>query len=344
MWFIIYIALFVVCLLGTILFFGATVRYTLKNEKKKSTIASMFTSFFGTLISAVAIFNIEIPQPNIYPLNNDTQTYCESIEITMQSDNKYGMEIYYSLDGTDPINGDKYESAITISNSTTVCARSKFLGHWSKIVKEAYRFEKITYDDYVQLSIEGRVEYDTQEEILESEEPSENDDTEQQQSEQQGNSHVNPETNVPISTADQPNNDPSTQTQTTEPTSINEGLNIAEGYALMTYINEYRTEAGVGELAWDSELEQVAQNIATSYATEISGEIVGLDFWLIGRQCNGAKNAQRAVSDWITGNDYIPSEADYLLDASITQMGGALYYLPDGNEYGYHYFWIVCLL
>ena len=111
----------------------------------------------------------------------------------------------------------------------------------------------------------------------------------------------------------------------------------------MTYINQYRIEAGVEELAWDSELEQVAQNITASYATDISGEIVGLDFWLIGRPCNGVKNAQRAVSDWITGNDYIPSEADYLLDASITQMGGALYYLPDGNEYGYHYFWIVCL-
>lgn len=344
MWFGISEIAFAVFALLTILFLGISFIHSVKGDNKKATISNVGGAIFCALIAVVSFLKIEIPQPNIYPLNNDTQTYSESIDITLQTDAKYGVEIYYSLDGTDPINGDKYESAITISNSTTVCARSKYLWRWSNIVKEAYRFERITYDDYIQLSIEGRVEYDTQEEILESEEPSENDDTEQQQSEQQGNSHVNPETDVPISTADQPNNDPSTQTQTTEPTSINEGLNIAEGYALMTYINQYRTEAGVGELAWDSELEQVAQNIATSYATEISGEIVGLDFWLIGRQCNGAKNAQRAVSDWITGNDYIPSEADYLLDASITQMGGALYYLPDGNEYGYHYFWIVCLL
>lgn len=340
MWYIIYIAACVFCIVALISFFGATVRFTLKKDKKKSTITNIFMSFFGSLFSAVTILNMEPPQPNIYPLDNDTQTYSESINIIMQTDKWNIIEIYYSLDGTDPIEGSKYESAITISNSTTVCARSKFLGHWSKIVKEAYRFEKISYDDYAQLSIEGRVEYDTQEEILESEEPSENDDTEQQQSEQQGNSHVNPETNVPISTADQPNNDPSTQT--TEPTS-NEGLNIDEGYALMTYINQYRIEAGVGELAWDSELEQAAQNIATSHATGIGWGIAELDFWPIGRQCNGAKNAQRAVSDWITGNDYIPSEAGYLLDAGITQMGGALYYLPDGNEYGYHYFWVVCL-
>lgn len=45
----------------------------------------------------------------------------------------------------------------------------------------------------------------------------------------------------------------------------------------------------------------------------------------------------------MTGNKYILSEADKLLNEDITKMGGALYYLPDGNECGYHYFWIVCL-
>lgn len=35
--------------------------------------------------------------------------------------------------------------------------------------------------------------------------------------------------------------------------------------------------------------------------------------------------------------DYIPSEKASLLNPEYTRMGGALYYLPNGNEYGYHY-------
>lgn len=91
----------------------------------------------------------------------------------------------------------------------------------------------------------------------------------------------------------------------------------------------------------DSELEQLAQSLATNYANnEDIYEI--LLYPCINRRCNGAKNAEKAVSDWITGNDYISSEKDTLLSSDFTKIGGALYYMPGGDENGYHYFWIVC--
>lgn len=123
---------------------------------------------------------------------------------------------------------------------------------------------------------------------------------------------------------------------------VNEGQNPSEGNALITFVNQYRSEAGVAALAWDSSLEQTAQNFASMFAT---GGLIEADpsIVFIGRQCNGAKNAQRAVSDWMTGNAYIPSESENLLNAGYTQMGGALYYLSNGNEYGYHYFGVICL-
>lgn len=134
----------------------------------------------------------------------------------------------------------------------------------------------------------------------------------------------------------------STSTPMPDSSSVNEGQNPLEGNALITYVNQYRSNAGVSELIWDSNLEQTAQNIATMFATGGYTE-VDSSIMFIGRQCNGAKNAQRAVSDWMTGNAYIPSESENLLNAGYTQMGGALYYLSNGNEYGYHYFWVICL-
>ena len=109
----------------------------------------------------------------------------------------------------------------------------------------------------------------------------------------------------------------------------------------MTYVNLHRKDAGISMLNWGTEPERIVQSLRALYSTGLA--IEGRVFYLIGRQCNGAKTAQKAVSDWITGNDYIPSEKANLLNSEYTWMGSALYYLPSGNEYGYHYFWIICL-
>jgi len=108
------------------------------------------------------------------------------------------------------------------------------------------------------------------------------------------------------------------------------------------YIHQYRKESGISELTWDSVLEQTAKYTATSFAEGVA-PISDSTCLLVGRQCSSATNAQEAVSDWIEGNKYIRSESNDLLDDKYTQIGGALYYLPNGSESGYHYFWIVCL-
>lgn len=144
----------------------------------------------------------------------------------------------------------------------------------------------------------------------------------------------------------QPTTEPiqdSTSVPVINSTNIIEGQNPTEASALMTYVNQYRAEAGISPLTWNANLEQDAQMFARHIATG-EGDIPFALYYVIMRQCNGAKNAQRAVSDWITGNDYIPSEADYILNEGYTSIGGALYYLPNGNEDGYHYFWVLCLM
>lgn len=135
--------------------------------------------------------------------------------------------------------------------------------------------------------------------------------------------------------------------QTTQASSLStivEGQNPMEAVLLMSYINQYRATAGVNELVWNEELEQTAQALAEPSQSENQDALINLWFCCpIGRQCNGAKTAQKAVSDWIEGNQWVPSESDVLLSSDFTQMGGALYYYPNGNEYGYHYIWWVCL-
>ena len=83
--------------------------------------------------------NIDVPKPNIFPLNNDTQIYTGNLTIEITSDNNT-LDIYYSIDGTDPKYGELYENPIDISGSTTVAARTKFLWWWSDISKSSYKF------------------------------------------------------------------------------------------------------------------------------------------------------------------------------------------------------------
>lgn len=132
-------------------------------------------------------------------------------------------------------------------------------------------------------------------------------------------------------------------TQSNSRSTIVEGQNPSEAALLMSYINQYRVAKGVNELVWNGDLERTAQALADP-SSDKQDVFINLMFcYPIGRQCNGAKTAQKAVSDWIEGNQWIPSESDALLNNDFTQMGGALYYYPNGNEYGYHYIWYVCL-
>ena len=119
-----------------------------------------------------------------------------------------------------------------------------------------------------------------------------------------------------------------------------EGLKPGEAAKMLDSVNQYRAAAGVPALAWNGYLEVQAQTLATWYATDVDNGIwEAISLPMIGRQCNGAKTASKAVFDWMEGNAYVPSEAAKLLSPDFTSMGGALYYLPSG---GYKYYWIIC--
>lgn len=137
-----------------------------------------------------------------------------------------------------------------------------------------------------------------------------------------------------------------TPTKTQSQKSKKAGLKNTEDYKLMTCINKYRKKYGVRKLSWDHDLSQEAKKFAKGVATNKSITAVALDssIKIIVRQCNGAKNANKAVSDWINGNDYIPSEKKILLNRKYKKIGGALYYSTKGNRCGYHYFWVVLLM
>lgn len=348
----------IICIIITVIFSIIALICAIIEGAAKSTIYSTMAALFSALVTAISYKDIVVPMPIILPLNSETETYIDNVEVSIKSDKSNYLKIYYTLDGNDPEDkGHLYKDPIYITKSTTVCARIKFLWMWSEWTRESYKFEKILYDNQ---AIHSHSETSS----LLNNSPDKNNDsasdtnvssdnmtkpdnsevsskTEDESANSQDESSTMPddeEASKPIEDS-QPEQTPSTVPTAT----ITEGINSAEGVELMNFINQYRAESGVASLTWNTNLEQEAQNLARKFATG-EGDVGFGYYHVIARQCNGAKNAQRAVSDWITGNDYIPSESGSFIDANYTQIGGALYYLPNGNEYGYHYFWVICLM
>ena len=134
---------------------------------------------------------------------------------------------------------------------------------------------------------------------------------------------------------------PTKEQSDTESASGGNELRIEQSRDLMKHVNKYRSDAGVSALSWNSNLGSDAESFARSWAGEGNAVVFCTN---IARQCNGAKSASKAVSDWMEGNAYVPSYSATLLSSQYTQIGGAMCYLPEGNEYGYHYFWCILLM
>ncbi len=317
--FLVFFVVSVLCAIATVIF---ALIALIKRENK-------FFSSLATIISAILTFiaalNVNVPSPTIYPLDNETHTYSDNIEIKIDSN---GFDVYYSLDGSDPQNGEKYENPIIITYSTTVAAKSKFWFWWSELSKSPYKFENLANG----VNISHSNNLDSSPTTEPTQKP---DETPLMEPTPLPTENPTPE---PAST-------PKPTKKPTEPSiAINEGQNPLEGLNLMSHVNQQRMNAGVSLLTWNNNLEQIAQKWAEMCALNTEGSVEAeFPFVLIGRQCNGAKSSSKAVLDWITGNAYIPSEAEKLLSSDYTEMGGALYYLSNGNEYGYHYFWVICL-
>ncbi len=128
----------VICGIMAIIFSILAVIHVIKERLAVSTITSAIAALFSAALSFSSVANITVPTPVILPLDNDTQKYIDKVEVTIKTDPSKYLKTYYTLDGTDPEEGEIYKDVITFSESATVCARNKFLWLWSEIVERPY--------------------------------------------------------------------------------------------------------------------------------------------------------------------------------------------------------------
>lgn len=112
--------------------------HTRKNDNRLMLI-SVIGGLFSVLATMYTLLN-SVPSPTIYPLNNDARVYNGTAEVIIESYPIFS--IYYSLDGSDPKDGKIYKDSFTLTETTTVVAKNRFLHFfWSEPSKSTYRFE-----------------------------------------------------------------------------------------------------------------------------------------------------------------------------------------------------------
>ena len=122
-----------------VLFSGFALTCSQKEKGEKSIIFGGIVVFLCAVSTLLGfLVNISVPKPVILPLDNEAQSYSDEVEVTLTSERG---EIYYTLDGSDPMYGKRYEGTINLAETTTVSARSKSLFKWSEIEKSMYRVE-----------------------------------------------------------------------------------------------------------------------------------------------------------------------------------------------------------
>lgn len=116
-------------------------------EKKSWLTKLQFVSIFCISIFGMifSINSIEIPKPIIIPGNVEViRERPETIKISVED----GLEIYYTIDGSDPKEleepNDLYNMSssitFTLNKSTVVSARAKYLFFWSEVSERSYIF------------------------------------------------------------------------------------------------------------------------------------------------------------------------------------------------------------
>ena len=115
-----------------------------ENQRIKNNLL-MFLSVIGVIFTALleinTLFN-SVPSPTIYPLNTDATIYNGTAKVDIESYPIF--TVYYSLDGSDPRSGNKYTDSFTITETTTVAAKNRFLHFfWSEPSISTFRFESV---------------------------------------------------------------------------------------------------------------------------------------------------------------------------------------------------------
>lgn len=119
-----------------VLFLIASIILGLKNRSMLLSVGCAIFSIIGTLFTLFT----SIPAPTIYPLDNEARIYNETAKVDIESYPIF--TVYYSLDGSDPKDGNIYTGSFTITETTTVVARNRFLYFfWSEPYPNTFRFE-----------------------------------------------------------------------------------------------------------------------------------------------------------------------------------------------------------
>lgn len=138
----VFIVLTIISFVATVICAVYTIICLRKEFSLKSSKLSILISIGSLLVTLLASFQVKIPSPIILPLDSEVKIYDDNTKISIKSDDN-DCTIYYSLDGSDPKNdGIKYNGSFLISDSTTVCARSKFWWFWSDIEQCPYEFNQ----------------------------------------------------------------------------------------------------------------------------------------------------------------------------------------------------------
>lgn len=130
-----FIGLLTIC----VLFLIASIILGHKNRSMLLSVGCAIFSVIGTLFTLFT----SIPTPTIYPLNTEATIYNGTAKVDIKSYPIF--TIYYSLDGSDPKDGNIYTDSFTITETTTVAARNRFMHlFWSDPPsKSTFRFESV---------------------------------------------------------------------------------------------------------------------------------------------------------------------------------------------------------
>ncbi len=101
---------------------------------RKEGILALIVSIFTTLISWGML---DIPSPEIFPVSELVQDRPYEVIITSEDN----LEIYYTLDGSDPKQGIRYQGPLEMEESATVAARTRYMFAWSDIKKITYNVD-----------------------------------------------------------------------------------------------------------------------------------------------------------------------------------------------------------
>lgn len=109
-----------------------------RKKDNRSMLFSVFCLIFS-IFSMLWTLLDAIPVPTIYPLDNEAKLYDGPAEVYIDS---YPLlTTYYTIDGSNPEYGDTYKNTFTVTKTTTVSAKNRFLVFWSELSQNTFRFE-----------------------------------------------------------------------------------------------------------------------------------------------------------------------------------------------------------